>query len=67
MPVIVIVLLVSIVLTTAVFFTAKLDTAPIYYPIYSFIGFVMSILWIYVEANESKSSIPLTEFIFFQL
>lgn len=52
MPVIVIVLLVSVFLTSAVFFTAKLDSAPIYYPIYSFIGFVMSILWIYVEANE---------------
>jgi len=54
MPVIVIVLLVSVFLTSAVFFTAKLDSSPIYYPIYSFIGFVMSILWIYVEANESE-------------
>ena len=41
---------------TVIFFTSTMDTAPRYYPLFQFIGFVICIIWIYAQCNESKLS-----------
>ena len=32
-----------------------METAPMYYPLFQFIGFVICIIWIYAQCNESKN------------
>ena len=39
---------------TVIFFTSTMETAPRYYPLFQFIGFVICIIWIYAQCNESK-------------
>ena len=43
-------------LGTVIFFTSTMETAPRYYPLFQFIGFVICIIWIYAQCNESKLS-----------
>ncbi|GAB1608004.1 mitochondrial sodium/calcium exchanger protein isoform X1 [Argonauta hians] len=51
LPVLVLALLIGCVLAGAVFITSS-NTPPKYYPAFSFLSFMMSVLWIYLVANE---------------
>ncbi|XP_029651062.1 mitochondrial sodium/calcium exchanger protein isoform X2 [Octopus sinensis] len=51
LPVLVLALLIGSVLAAIVFFTSSY-TPPNYYPAFSFLSFLMSVLWIYIVANE---------------
>ena len=46
------VLLIGVVCSIMVALTSKPDSPPIYYPVFAFIGFITSIVWIYETANE---------------
>merc|ERR1719454_446024 len=52
-PGIVVWLSVSVLLVALVFFTSKIGTAPVYYPLFQFSGFVMCIVWIHAICNEA--------------
>ncbi|CAH1803024.1 unnamed protein product, partial [Owenia fusiformis] len=51
-PVLALVFLVGIPVAALVYFTSKNDEPPVYHTVFAFIGFVVSVIWIYAIANE---------------
>ncbi|KFM81463.1 Sodium/potassium/calcium exchanger 6, partial [Stegodyphus mimosarum] len=59
-----IVLLVSVAVATIVFFTSSNDSAPIYHGVFGYLGFIVSVLWVYVIASEIVSLLKTVGIIF---
>ena len=48
-------LIISLVLIVLLLVTSKTETAPMYQPIFAFVGFIVAVGWIYLIANEIVS------------
>lgn len=64
LPVWGIVFVISILLAIAVYFTSSNDKFPIYHEVFGYIGFVTSVIWIYVIASEIVSLLKTLGIIF---
>ncbi|XP_003746887.1 mitochondrial sodium/calcium exchanger protein [Galendromus occidentalis] len=55
LPVPALVFIGGLCLAALVFFTSKHEEPPVYHSVYAFVGFVVSVSWVYVVANEVVS------------
>ncbi|VDI21714.1 solute carrier family 24 (sodium/potassium/calcium exchanger), member 6 [Mytilus galloprovincialis] len=51
-PIWVLLMIIGLILSIAVFCTSKNDVQPVYQPVLAYLGFVLAVVWIYIIANE---------------